>query len=66
VNGNADNAPLVGKTLDNRLPYPPGAVRREPAALGIIKTLNRLDKPDIPLVDKVQQGQAAMLIFLRD
>src|SRR3989344_5552256 len=68
MHGNADGARLVRKRPRNRLPYPPGRIRGKFESFAVIKFLHCARKPDIPLLDEVQNAQVrrAVRVPLRD
>ena len=64
--GNLDCLPVLRQRLDHRLLDPPRAVRRKPAALAVVESLNGFDQADIALVDQVQERHTPVLVFLRN
>ena len=63
---NADGARLVGGRAGDRLPDPPGGVRRELVAAPILELFDGLHQADVAFLDQIEELQAAVSIFLRD
>ena len=66
VHRDADRARLVGDRARDRLPDPPGRVRRELEALAVVELLDRADQAERALLDQVEEGEAAAEVPLRD
>ncbi len=66
VHRHPDGAGLVGQGAGHRLPYPPGRVRGELEAPGVVELLHRADQPEIALLHQVEHGQAAARVPLGD
>ena len=66
VHGHADRPALVRDRARDRLPDPPGRVRRELEALAVVELLGGADETDRALLDEVEEGQALVAIPLRD
>ncbi len=66
VHGQADGARLVGHRAGEGLPDPPGGVRRELEALGVVELLDRADQPEVALLDEVGQTHPATGVLLGD
>ena len=66
VDGHADRACLVGERPRDRLPNPPGRVRRELEPLAVIELLRRAHQPDRALLNQIEEWQALVAIPLRD
>src|SRR5258708_2379916 len=60
-----NGASLVGDRARDRLTNPPGGIRTELIALGVIELLHSTNQADIPLLDQVQQAHATANIFFR-
>ena len=63
---NADGARLIGDSARDRLTDPPGGVRGELEALGVVEFLHRANKAEIALLDEVEEQHAAADVALRD
>ena len=59
MNGDANRARLIGHGAGDGLTNPPGCVRGELVALGVIEFLDRSDKAEVSLLDQVQEQHAA-------
>ena len=59
----ADGPAVVGNIVDNRLLNPPAGVGCQPEALIWVKLVNTPHKSHVPTLDKVQKGQAIILIL---
>ena len=57
---------LVGDRARYRLPYPPGGVGRELVAALVLELLDRAHEADVPLLDQVEEAQAAVRVALGD
>jgi hypothetical protein len=66
VHRDPDRPRLIGDRAGDRLPDPPGRVRRELVAAGVVELLDRPDQPQVPLLDQVEEDQAAPDVALRD
>ena len=66
VHRNPDGPRLVGDGPGDRLPDPPGRVRGELVALGVVELLDRADQPEVALLDQVEEDQAAADVALGD
>src|SRR5713101_5132104 len=55
VHGDADRAGLVGDGARDRLPDPPGRVRRELVAAAVLELVHGLHEADITLLDQVEE-----------
>ena len=64
VHRDADGAGLVGHRAGDRLPDPPGGVRRELVALGVVELLDRADQAEVALLDQVEEEHAATGVAL--
>ena len=64
VHRDADGAGLVGHRAGDRLPDPPGRVRGELVALGVVELLDRADQTEVALLDQVQEEHAAAGVAL--
>src|SRR3954469_12693006 len=64
VHRDADGAGLVGHGAGDRLPDPPGRVRGELVALGVVELLDRADQAEVALLDEVQERHAAAGVAL--
>ena len=64
VHRDADRAGLVGHRAGDRLPDPPGRVRRELVALGVVELLDRTDQAEVALLDQVEEQHAAAGVAL--
>ena len=62
----ADRPRLVGQGSRDRLPDPPGRVRRELEALGVVELLDRADQAQVSLLDQVEHRHAATDVPLGD
>ena len=63
---NTDRASLVSDRTRDCLPDPPCRIGREFVTATIFKFINRLHKANIALLNKVEELQAAIGVFLRD
>src|SRR5678816_1665867 len=59
-----EGAALVGECVNDRLPHPPDRIRDELDVFLRVEPLGRLDQPDVPLVDQVEEAEAAPPVFL--
>ena len=66
VHRHPDRARLVRERARDRLPDPPGRVRRELEALAVIELLGGADEPDRPLLDQVEEREPLVAVPLRD
>src|SRR6266496_1976524 len=66
VDADADRPRLVGDRAGDRLADPPRRVRRELVAPLVLELVHRLHEPDVPLLDEVEELEAAVRILLRD
>ncbi len=66
VHGNADGTGLIGDGARDGLTDPPGGVRGELEALGVVELLYRADKAKVAFLDKVEEQHAAANVALRD
>jgi hypothetical protein len=66
VHGDADRAGLVGERARDRLPDPPGRVRRELEAPPPVELLDRADQAEVALLDEVEQRETAARVALGD
>src|SRR6266540_2350621 len=66
VHRDADGARLVGDGPGDRLADPPGRVRRELVALGVVELLDRADEAEVALLDQVEEQHAAAHVALGD
>ncbi len=64
VDGQPDGPALVGHRAGDGLPDPPGRVRRELEALGVVELLHRADQAQVALLDQVQERQAVAGVAL--
>src|SRR5574342_409466 len=66
VHRDADGAGLVGDGAGDGLPDPPGGVGGELVAALVLELVHRLHEADVPLLDQVQELQAAVGVLLGD
>src|SRR5207248_2368192 len=66
VDRDADRPRLVRDRAGDRLPDPPGRVRRELVALAVVELLDRTDETDVAFLDEIEEGHAAADVLLRD
>ena len=66
VDRDPDGAGLVGEGAGHGLADPPGRVRRELVAAGVVELLDRPDQAEVALLDEVEHGQAAADVPLGD
>ena len=66
VHRHADRPRLVGERSRDRLPDPPGRVRRELEAASPVELLDRADEPERALLDEVEEREALVAVVLRD
>src|SRR5689334_13375097 len=66
VDRDADRARLVRQRPRDRLPDPPGRVRRELEALAIVELLRRANETERALLDQVEEGKSLVAVVLRD
>lgn len=64
VHRDTDGAGLVGHRAGDRLTDPPGGVRGELVALGVVELLDRADQTEVALLDEVQEEHAAAGVTL--
>src|SRR5579863_7418340 len=57
---------LVGDGTGDRLADPPGGVGRELVAALVLELVDRLHEADVPLLDEVEELQAAVRVLLGD
>ena len=66
VHRQADRAPLVGQRARDGLTDPPGGVRGELEAHGVVELLDRADEAEVPLLDQVEERHARLCVVPRD
>ena len=66
VHRDADGAGLVGDGPGNGLADPPGGVGGELVAPAVLELFHRPHQADVAFLDQVQEGQAAVGVFLGD
>ncbi len=66
VHRDADGAGLVGDGAGDRLADPPGGVGRELVAAPVLELVDRLHEADVPLLDQVEELEAAVRVLLGD
>ena len=66
VDRDADGAGLVGDAAGDGLAYPPGGVGGELVAALVFELLDALHQADVALLDQVEEGLAAVGVFLGD
>ncbi len=66
VDRDPDRPRLVGDRPRDRLPDPPGRVRRELVAAPVVELLDRPDQAQRPLLDQIQEPEPAPEVTLRD
>src|SRR5262245_35648878 len=66
VHGDADGAGLVRNRAGDGLPDPPCRIGRKLVAAPVFKLIDRLHQADVPLLDQIQELQAAAVVFLDD
>ena len=66
VDRDADRPGLVGDRAGDRLADPPGRVGRELVAAAVLELLHGLHQAHVALLDQVEEGQAAVGVFLGD
>src|SRR5216684_2090107 len=66
VHGDADRAGLVGDGARDRMPDPPGRVRRELVAAAVLELVHGLHEADIALLDQVEELEPAVRVLLGD
>ena len=66
MNGDADGTRLVGDGARDRLPYPPRRIRAELVALAVIEFFDRLQKPEVALLDEVEKEHPASDVAFGD
>src|SRR2546427_3030502 len=66
VHGDADRARLVGDRSRDRLPDPPGRIRRELIAATVLELVDGLHQADVAFLNEVEELQAAVGVLLRD
>src|SRR5262245_22154726 len=66
VDRNADRPRLVRDRARDRLADPPRRIRRELVSAAVLELLDRLHDADVPLLDEVEELQAAVGVLLRD
>ena len=63
VNGDPYGTGIIGYRPRDRLPDPPGGVRRELVALLVVVFLGRLHKAHVPFLDQVKEGKTPVKVF---
>ena len=66
VHRDADGAGLVGDGAGDGLANPPGGVGGELVAAAVFELLDRLHQAHVAFLDQVEEGQAAVGVFLGD
>ena len=66
VHGQAYDAGLLGDAAGDRLAHPPGGVRRELVALGVVELLDRADQAGVALLDQVEHRHLAAAVLAGD
>src|SRR5262245_14293447 len=66
VHGDPDRPRLVGDRARDRLADPPRRVRRKLESASVVELLDGPDEPQRPLLDQVEEGEAAPEVPLRD
>ncbi len=66
VHRDADRAALVGHGAGDRLANPPGGVGAELEPAAIFELIDRPHQARVPLLDQVQEAQAAVAVLLGD
>ena len=66
VHRDADGARLVGDGAGDGLANPPGGVGGKLVAAAILEFLDRLHQAHVAFLDQVEEGEAAVGVFLRD
>jgi hypothetical protein len=66
VHGEPDDACLLRDAAGDRLPHPPGGVRRELVALRVVELLDRTDQAGVALLDQVQHGHLGPAVLAGD
>jgi hypothetical protein len=66
VDGEPDRPPLVGERARDRLPDPPGRVRRQLVAHLVVELLHRADQAQVALLDQIEQRDARLRVVARD
>ena len=61
VHGQPDRAALLGQSACDRLPDPPGRVRRELVAHRVVELLDRANGPEVPLLDEIEGRTGAFV-----
>ncbi len=63
---NTNRPRLVGNRAGDRLADPPGGIGGEFIAAAVFKFLDSLHQTHVPFLDQVEEGEAAVGVFLRD
>ena len=66
VHRDPDRARLVRDRPGDGLPDPPGRIRGELVALGVVELLHRPDQAEVPLLDQVEEAQPTADVALGD
>jgi hypothetical protein len=66
VHGDADGAGLVGDGAGDGLANPPGGVGAELVAALVLELVDGLHEADVAFLDEVEEGHAAVGVFLAD
>ena len=66
VHRDADGARLIGDGAGDRLPNPPRGVGGKFVAAAILEFLDRFHQAHVAFLDQVEEGEAAVGVFLRD
>ena len=61
-----DGPRLIGDGPGDSLPDPPRGIRGELVPAGVVELLHGADQPEVPLLDKVEEHQAAADVTLGD
>ena len=64
VHGNADGPRLVGDAARDRLPNPPGSIRRKLVAAPIFEFLDPFHQSHVAFLDQIEERLAAVGVFL--
>ena len=64
VDWEPDGAALISHSAGDRLTDPPGGVRRELEALGVVELLHRTDESEVAFLNQIEERHAAAGVAL--
>jgi hypothetical protein len=66
VHGQPDRPSLIGERARDRLPDPPGRVRRQLVPEPVVELLDGTDEAEVPLLDQVEQRDVGLRVVAGD